>query len=365
MDDVLQSKKNTEKGPAGKMRSALKQICVDADVEPERFAVFHNGITMLSGKVQQLDGAVRIRDPYVLNGCQTIKNAFLFRVDGNLRSKIDDDRWKQISVPIRIVETRDDELIRSITVNNNRQNAMSPAALRSNNSVQIRLEQRFRDRHIFYQRQEGAFDNIWAMQPELLEDEYENTQGKCVDIRDIARAIAAAAGETRLALHPNDLFESDAAYQRCFNEATRLRSIAFLTFLHNLHGIIGLVLKKDLSLEPREGGPKASYFVFHAICLLVRYLAREGMHDFVVHWGSQVYGRDKDFREAIRGILNAYKSGIRREIQNGLLSLESTDTGKMNTAFERCKKALKLTDGIDPFQEFARLDQEVARLDAA
>jgi hypothetical protein len=89
----LQSKTNTEKGPAGKMRATLKQMCVDATLEPERFAVFHNGVTMFSRRVRKVDEQIRVRDPYVLNGCQTIKNAFLFRFDGNLKSKIKDDRW--------------------------------------------------------------------------------------------------------------------------------------------------------------------------------------------------------------------------------------------------------------------------------
>jgi hypothetical protein len=55
--------------------------------------------------------------------------------------------------------------------------------------------------------------------------------------------MAAAAGEISLALLPNDLFESDAAYERCFSER-RLRSIVFLTFLQNLFDTVGLVLKK-------------------------------------------------------------------------------------------------------------------------
>src|SRR4051812_33572858 len=99
---------------------------------------------------------------------------------------------------------------------------MSPAALRSNDVVQISLEQRFRARQIIYERQEGAFDSIWATHSEQLEDLYENTQGSWVDLRDIARAIAATAGEISLALRPNDLFESDAAYNRCFDEKKRL-----------------------------------------------------------------------------------------------------------------------------------------------
>jgi len=341
------------------MRATLKQMCVEDNLTPERFALFHNGISVFSRRAERTDGELRLRDPYVLNGCQTIKNAFLFKEDGSLKSKIKDDRWRRVAVPIRVIETNDDELVRLVTVNNNRQNAMSASALRSNDPVQIRLEQRFKRSHIFYQRQEGAFANIWQMQPELFEDEYENTRRTWVDINEIARAIAAAAGEIRLALRPNDLFESDTAYERCFNENTRLRSIVFLTFLQNLYDTIPIVLKKGLNLQPKvEGGPKPSYFMFHALCLLTRFLAREKSHDFVANWGAKLHFRDKDFREAIRKILNANTSGIRKEIAHRFMALGSTEADGVNAAFEECKRALDLKDQIKPFDVFAKLDEE-------
>jgi len=353
----LHSKKNTEKGPAGKMRATLKQMCIDGSPNPECFALYHNGITIFSRRAKLANGEIRLRDPYVLNGCQTIKNAFFFRFDPNLKSKIKDAYWHRVTVPVRIIETTNDELVRSVTVNTNRQNAMSPAALRSNDPVQIRLEQRFKERHIFYQRQEGAYDNIGSMKPELFQDEYENTRGTWVDIREIARTIAAAAGEIGIALHPNDLFESDAAYSRCFNENTTLRSIVFLTFLQNLHDIVGLVLKKDLNLEPKNRGPKPSHFVFHTICLLVRYLAKERRHEFVAEWGDKLHYRDKAFRDEIRKIISSYSSGIRKEIANRFMTLESGHTTAVSAAFEKCKSALHLKDGIKPFEVFANLDE--------
>ncbi len=42
----LHSKRNTEKGPAGKMRETLKHICIDKTLPPEQFALFHNGVTI-------------------------------------------------------------------------------------------------------------------------------------------------------------------------------------------------------------------------------------------------------------------------------------------------------------------------------
>lgn len=352
----LTSKKNTEKGPAGKMRSTLKEMSVEAKVDPERFATYHNGITLFARKAVVDGDGVKLRDPFVLNGCQTVKNAFLFRYEKSMRDRIKPELWDRIAVPVRIIDTGEDELVRAITVNNNRQNSMSAAALRSNDPVQIRLESRFRERRILYQRQEGAFDAIWATNPELLEDEFANTQGRAVDIHALARSIAASMGKVAWALHPNDLFESDKGYESCFDEERTLASIVYLTFLQNVHDVIGLVLKKDLHLAPKSGGPKPARFIFQTICLLTRYLAREDMGDFVAEWGTRLYGRGGAFREEIRKILNSPKSRIRAELSANFMTLEKADTEQMTHAFERCQKELKLRDNIDPFAAFKDID---------
>ena len=147
--------------------------------------------------------------------------------------------------------------------------------------------------------------------------------------------------------------------ERCFSEKNRLRSIAFLTFLQNLHDIVGLVLKKDLNLEAKGGGPKPSRFVYHAMCLLTRHLAKQRIHDFVAQWGARLHYRDKAFREEIRRTINSNSSGIRGEIARRFMTLESGNTNEVNAAFEKCKNALHLKDNIDPFEMFADLDDRV------
>jgi hypothetical protein len=239
-------------------------------------------------------------------------------------------------------------------------------ALRANDPVQIRLEDRFKDRRIIYERQEGAYESIWSAAPEAFDDLYENTQGSSVDIHDIARTIAAAAGEVSLALHPNDLFESDAAYERCFNERTCLRSIVFLTFLQNVHDTMGLILKKDLNLEPKAGGPVAAWFKYHVVCLFVRHLAKSGMADFVTDWGDRLYrrhGKFPEFRGEVGRLLRSSDPGIRIHIARQFMRLESTNAEEVNPAFEKCKTALRLKDNINPFDVFAEIDADLAEPD--
>jgi hypothetical protein len=341
------------------MRETLKNICIDRTLEPELFAFFHNGVTVCAEQVQERTGGLELRAPFVLNGCQTIKTAFLFASDPRLKNRLDEDRWKRVTVPIRVTVARDEALIRVITINNNRQNTMSPPALRANDPVQLELQGRFRPFKVLYERQEGAFESIQDSNPDALLDEYENSAHRPVRIVDLARSLSAVAGGTDLfnyAHHPNDIFESDQVYDRCFS-TKRLASVTFLLFLQNLHDVLPLVLKKDLNLEPLEGGPKPAGLSFYVMCLLCRYLAKEGERDFVVEYGRKLWGRDRTFRKAVEKHLSNYRSKIKSALDEKFMTLEDRSIESLKAAFGRAEAVLRLGAQIDSFEAFKDLDE--------
>ena len=92
---------------------------------------------------------------------------------------------------------------------------------------------------------------------------------------------------------------------------------------------------------------------------MCRYLAKVGDRDFVATWGSRMFSRDDDFREDVRRLLNSRDSGIRNELARHFMTLESGGESELGPAFEKCKAALRLKDGIDPFDTFADLDESV------
>jgi len=355
----LYSKRNTEKGPAAKMREALKLTCVDRVADPRLFALNHNGVTLHASDVDEMRDGLSMSDPFVLNGCQTIKNAYLFRHASIYRDKIDKKRWNEVRVPLKIVISSDSNLVTNITINNNRQNSISPAALRANDPVQLRLEESFRKRGIFYERQEGAYTNVENTSPELLQEEYENTRGTYVDMVDLGRSLAAVAGEISRAEHPNELFESDKGYSTCFSPK-RVSSITLMTFLQNLHDVTGVILKKDLGLKPREDttqGPRPSRFKYQTMCLLVRYLAKERMSRFVSQWGDGLYGDAMwgwNFRREVASKLRR-GSGIRKYLAERFMRISQNKAEIIRQEFERAEKELKLTHSIDPFDVFKNL----------
>ncbi|MCS6799267.1 MAG: AIPR family protein [Myxococcota bacterium] len=352
----IYSRKNTETGPAAKMRATLRRICVEEKEPPERFAMFHNGITVCANRVDVGENEVYLTEPYVLNGCQTIKTAFLFRTDKHV--KVKEDRWQAVGLPVRIIQTKSDDLIQAITISNNRQNPIGIAALRANDRVQIELEQRFASRGIFYERQEGAFKTLRNAQPEVMAERYARTGSSCIEMQRLARAIMAAAGEVTFAVRPSELFESDAAYGRCFDPKDRLRSVVFLTFLYNLHENLGKVLEQfGGSLEKKRSN--WSYEVYCGLCLVARWLAKKQAEDFVADWGQQVWRRSEGLKTALKELLGRGRRSIGEVLRRQFSGIESGGADKLRGAFEACKRELGLGDDIKPFAVFARLDDKV------
>jgi len=353
----IHKKSNIEKGAAGKMKQTLKEICIEGNLSPEIFALYHNGITIFGRDIELGEKEVRIREPYVLNGCQTIKNAYLYFWNPRNKNRISEEKWKHVLVPLRILCTRDEDVTRSVTINNNRQNAISFAALKANDPIQIQLEERFRKARIFYERQEGAYAAIEDTNPEVFEDEYENSRGMQVNIVDLARSIAAAAGEINFAKHPSDIFESDAAYNRIFS-AKRLASLTLLTFLQNLHDVTSLVLKKDLGLVQDGKGPKPGSLGYYSMCLLVRYLAKHKEYELAREFGGALWGRKDPFRNKVAQLLGNRHSKIKGALKDKFITLPDTTADSLNDAFARAEASLRLKNDIDPFETFRNLDIE-------
>ncbi|MBP7677682.1 MAG: AIPR family protein [Thermoanaerobaculia bacterium] len=357
----LKNPRNTERGPAAKIRETLAAACVKKTVDPAMFGLLHNGVTIFARNARQGDGRTEVQQPFVLNGCQTIKSAYLFLNDPKIRSRIDRERWGMVAVPVRVITTKekDETLVHEITVSTNRQNAISPAALRANDRVQLQLEVRFKERGIFYERQEGALAHVSDTSPELLDEEFENSNKIAVRIVDLGRSIAAAMGGGGLewARHPNHIFEYDGIYQKVFAEKN-LRSVVFLTFLQNLHDVLPLVLKKDVNLVKAESGaPSPSRLAFDAMALLVMYLAKSKKSDFVSRNGEERIPKgDSAFRDEVRKEL-VYHSGIKKALKEHFMTLGDAKTESLRSGFVAAQKQLGLAKVLDPFEAFADLDE--------
>lgn len=235
----LYGKKNEQKGPAGKIRETLEGIN-NKKFEPEKFGFLHNGVTIYSTtvSVKKKDKSAELVNPSVLNGCQTIKSAFLFYKDAIAKNKLSSEAWNKIPVSIRIVATDDKELWREVAEANNRQNSMSAAALRANDEIQIILENRFKDLGIFYERQEGAFENLVKDDKDKFLRRYPNTNKEPVYIDTLVQAIICSS-EMPLAYasRTGEVFESKKIYDKVFSQKN-LKNLSFLVLAHNIRRVM-------------------------------------------------------------------------------------------------------------------------------
>ena len=353
----ITSPKNIEKGPSARIRETLKNICTEKarPVPPELFALYHNGVTMHARDVSLTPGSLSFRDPYVLNGCQTLMTAYKFRYGSRFPAQIDTALWDRITIPVRVINSRDEDLIRTVTINNNRQNAITAAALRANDPVQIELEHRLAEIKVFYERQEGAFEYVEDTDPNRLSRVYPNSQWGPVNIEDLARCLAAAAGNISAARNATDLFESDTAYARCFSQS-RTASVHFLVFLQNVHNVLTVVLKNDLGIDWSTSYVKTGKILYYVLCLLCRYLAKHEQFNVIQDYGTSIVGRDRSLRDEVTKQLDNYHSGIKGQIKDRFMTLEDTKIESLNLAFQKMEGSLRLRDDVDVFNALRNFD---------
>jgi hypothetical protein len=166
------------------------------------FALFNNGITMLSDetsvneRIGQKDKAqIVIENPQIINGGQT---AFtLSRIyEDVIKDRRDKGIFKDKEVLLKIITfsksaSKDEEqklkLIEAISKATNRQNEVSEADRRSNDKIQIDLQNELFDRYgVYYERKKGEF-------ADGVRDKYIN-RDQIIDREIMLRLSMACAG---------------------------------------------------------------------------------------------------------------------------------------------------------------------------
>lgn len=119
-----------------KVNKAIKKSIFDTD-EHVKFQLYHNGITIICNFAKFEDDKISINNYVVVNGAQSITTLY------NNKTKITENL--KIITKIIKLNTQDIELIKQITTNSNNQNAIKPRDLKSNQTIQQRLQKEFKD----------------------------------------------------------------------------------------------------------------------------------------------------------------------------------------------------------------------------
>jgi hypothetical protein len=210
-----------DKPPNRAMRRALKSIVLDEEELPENFTFAHNGMTLAAERFEHKEsGQVVITEPRLLNGAQTITSISKFLKDneGNPGLEKNEQLLKSIRVLVKVIWNAPPDFIVNVTVGNNKQNPVAAWNLRANDRIQLELQDKFAtDAQVYYERQEGVFDNMSDDDLERLG--VDPNQGKQVQITKLAQTFLAIQGEIDKMSRMPEVFENQKIYQETFRSS--------------------------------------------------------------------------------------------------------------------------------------------------
>jgi hypothetical protein len=178
---------------------------------PSHFFVYNNGITALvhEFKPSKIKGhtIINFKGFSIMNGAQTTGTI------GSLDSPPDDSAYVQI----RFIMCRRSKRVHDIVLYNNTQNKVTGPDFRSNDNIQRRLEQEFKQiPGVEYVARRGGYEDIIKRRSNLLPSV---TAGQ---------ALAALHGDPGIAYHQKTkIWDENELYVKYFNEGTTAKHIVF------------------------------------------------------------------------------------------------------------------------------------------
>lgn len=154
-------------GTRGGVNRDIHKTCSSSELSHE-FWFLNNGITIVCDSFDPVTDPdnphVKLKNLQIVNGCQTATTLALARAEGVLKS--------DVRVITRIYESKDPDLVSRIVLTTNNQNQISSRDLRSNDPVQIDMEQGFAMRGYFYERKPRQYEGESVDVAKLLPNEF-------------------------------------------------------------------------------------------------------------------------------------------------------------------------------------------------
>jgi hypothetical protein len=208
------------------IKKSLDRI-ISAEESAENFTLYHNGITLTAQQLESDGVQLRLVEPRVLNGAQTIKILKQY-VDEHERKSRSKKRKKQnessaptstsdglanVKILTRVIKSSDHDFLKRVTINNNRQNPIMPWNLRANDLVQVGFEEQFAKLGIYYERRENAYKNLTD------EDlEAEGMERGVIEIRKFAQTLLAMQSQIDRISEMKEVFENETWYADTFKD---------------------------------------------------------------------------------------------------------------------------------------------------
>lgn len=210
-----------------------------------RFFFLNNGLTLVCSKYKYLPSdespEVEISDLQIVNGGQTTNALHEAYAKGLLKD--------QVNVLIRIIETTDDELLEKITESTNTQTLVNARDLRSNDSIQKKIESHLLPKGYYYEARTNKYKNDKT----VLKD-------KRVDAVKAAQAYYAYNEQKPADAKNKPRLLFGTLYNEIFNDSLDIDTLLNSYLLYKYVNKLTRHYKKEFSF--------ASYAEFHTLAML-------------------------------------------------------------------------------------------------
>jgi len=146
------------------MTNINNEVLDTISVKPNSFILLNNGITVICDSFEQQNRRIKIKNPQIVNGCQTSNLLFMAYKQGKDISNV--------SISIKLIETSDPEIINDIVKGTNKQNIVYDAAFETTKPFHKDLERVFEaisseevinSDKIYYERRSRQFSNNYLI----------------------------------------------------------------------------------------------------------------------------------------------------------------------------------------------------------
>jgi len=300
----------------GEIKKSLHKILVTKE-PPEYFTFYHNGVALTAQELEFDGQLLKMTEPRLLNGAQTVKTIKQFVEEENKKQSHDDNKVQEllngIKVMTRIVRSREEEFLKRVTINNNRQNPIMPWNLRANDVVQLQLEEQFRDKlGIYYERRENSLANL---SDEDLEDMNISSHTKSIEIRKLAQTILALHGEVDKISQIKEVFENERWYNDTFRKGYLDIDPRKLVLLYKIQYRIPTIVKEIqyIGYERYDYVGKLRNLVW---CLAIQGIMNEDKFDSYVQTYGNSLNSEANFNIVLKNIASMKIRFILRDTFN-------------------------------------------------
>jgi AIPR protein len=319
---------------------ALRQIVLDQSDDPSIFAFNHNGITLFSEHVEEVDGKWNLTSPRLLNGAQTVTSVSAFREANKDNPKLAEGQaaFNQIRVPCKVITHAEQKFVTRVTINNNRQNPVEPWNLHANDLIQLELQDKFRtDIGIYYERQENAFDQLST---EDLEEYGITEEGKAIQMLKLTQVFLLTDGLINRLSEMRRVFEDEKVYEQVFRNSRLKADSRHMLLCYKVQFRL-----RKLSSEIEQKGQNKYWFISRARYLLWALLCQGLLNDDKLEDLAEANGNSMalaaDYTDHLTWLATARVRPLLSDLMNDRDYAEKVQEQNLSffrtdTAFDKC-----------------------------